>query len=326
MKLRRLVPTIILPLVLWSCFDSQVAGNSTETENNITARLIRVDSVLPSWNRPSSVPTVATLRLDSSNFDFSRTDSTGRDLAVLGLDSVPIPFQIVFWDRVAARGRLHVRIDTSLLRPGSRFILGWRRPLAIRSDSSSVWSAISDSQNLAINSVLVDDFEGGVLQNILPDSAAWYTGKSDSATLSSFGIATAAGGRTGQVLHLAYKADSTTGQYVLATTALASTPRCFRSLDSIVLWERGGGHVGVAFERIANGVSHKAWKLLNLDTGWQRLRVRPQDLDIATVTSGNVGWQAVRDSVTNLTLFTEGRSDLWVDDIRIYGIGPDDLR
>jgi hypothetical protein len=34
----------------------------------------------------------------------------------------------------------------------------------------------------------------------------------------------------------------------------------------------------------------------------------------------------VRDSITSLTFLIGGGSDLWIDDIRIYGIGRDDLR
>jgi hypothetical protein len=180
---------------------------------------------------------------------------------------------------------------------------------------------------LALNSVLVDDFEGGVLQNLLPDSATWTTNTSDSGSISSFGIV-AAQGRTGHVLHMAYQADSGAGQYALTSTALATTPRCFRSMDSIVLWERGGGRFTVAMEHIANGVSRKAWKVMPLDTGWKRIRIRPQDFDSASPTGkfGNLGWKAIRDTITHLTLFAAARSDLWIDDVRIYGIDREDLR
>ena len=61
---------------LLGCADPQ-AGTSTQTENHIGMRVIRVDSVLPLRNPASQGPTVATLRLDASNFDFSLADSTG---------------------------------------------------------------------------------------------------------------------------------------------------------------------------------------------------------------------------------------------------------
>jgi hypothetical protein len=329
MKTLRPASALALPcaLLLWNCSDNQLAGNSTETENNATARVIRVDSILAPSNEPQKVPTVATLRLDASNFDFSRSDSEGRDLSIQGTDGVAIPFQIVFWDRIAELGRLKVRIDTGLLRPGSRFVLHWNQTPAVRSDSAAVWAAIPDSQVLAINSVLVDDFEHGVLQNLLPDSAVWRTGKSTSATISSFGLVTAPAGRSGQVLHLSYTADTTSGQYVLTGTQLAISPRCFRSMDSLVFWVKGTGLFSPALEHISDTSSVKAWRRRVLDTGWQRMSIRPQDFDSALKNiSSVVGWSGVRDSVTSLTFLIGGGSDLWIDDIRIYGIGPDDLR
>jgi len=314
-------------LLLWNCSDSQLAGNSTETENNATARSIRVDSVLPDWNQPQHVATIATLRLDSSNFDFSRTDSGGTDLAVQTPDSAAIPFQIVFWDRIAKLGRLHVRIDTGLQHPHSRFLLRWGQTSALRSDSSAVWSAIPDSQRLAINSVLVDSFAGGSLQNFLPDSEVWTTGKSAKGTISAFGLVTAPAGRTGMVLHMSYTADSVSGQWVLMTTKLALTPRCFRSMDSLVFWARGSGNFSPALEHVTPDTSTKAWKTVVMDTGWKRYSIRPQDfLPPSTNTPSAVGWTAVRDSITNLTFLIGGGTDLWVDDIRIYGIGRDDLQ
>jgi hypothetical protein len=324
----RLFPVLVaaLLLVCWGCFDSQVAGNTTETENNATARSIRVDSVLPLWNRPAHVATVATLRLDASNFDFSRSDSIGRDLDVQTVDSAPIPFQVVFWDKIAGLGRIRVRIDTSLAHYDSRFLLRWGRTLASRSDSSAVWSAIPDSQRLAINSTLVDDFEGGVLQNLLPDFAAWSTSKSDSASILSFGLVSAPAGRSGQVLHISFSANIVAGQYVGTTTQLAPTPRIFRSMDSLVFWAKGNGTLSPALEHVTASGSKKAWRKKAMDTGWQRIRLRPQDFDSATGLSGNVGWMRVRDSITNLTFLIGGGSDLWIDDIRLYGIDREDLR
>jgi hypothetical protein len=312
---------------LVGCFE-QVAGNSTETENNATARSIRVDSILPDWNRPRWTSTVATLRFDSSNFDFKYTDSSGKDLAVQLTDSIPLPFEVVYWDKAARRGRLHVRIDPVLEFPRCRFDFLWNRKLQVREDSVATWMGISDSQRLAINSVLVDDFESGSLRNLLPDSAAWKTYSSDTNGISSFGIVSGAG-RPGKVLHMSYDVGVNTPKWVLATTSLAATPRCLRSIDSVVLWVKGAGTLNafsVALETIGPSGSWKAWRQMKIDTVWQRVRLRPQDFDTANASTGSIGWNGVRDSVTNLTLLNGGKGDFWVDDIRIYGIGLDDLR
>jgi hypothetical protein len=326
-RTRALLP-LVLSGLLWGCFD-QVAGNSTETENNATARSIRVDSILPDWNRPWWTSTVATLRLDRSNFDFSTTDSTGRDLLLRVSPEVPVPFEIVFWDKKAGLGRLHVRIDPLLEAPGARFQLLWNQALKSRDDSVAVWAGITDSQRLAINSVLVDDFENGIPVDQLPNGAAWNTNHSDSATITAFGIVPDPLRIRGRVLHMAYEAGVGRPWWVVATTALATTPRCLRSVDSLVMWVRGAGTLdafSVALEHVGPAGSFKAWKKVVLDTAWTRVRLRPSDFDTADANAQSVGWSGVRDSVTNFTFLDGGQGEFWVDDIRIYGIGPDDLR
>jgi hypothetical protein len=59
---------------------------------------------------------------------------------------------------------------------------------------------------------------------------------------------------------------------------------------------------------------------------WTRIRLRPTDLNPADGKGGNVGWEAICDSVTNLTLFFYNGTDFWIDDIRFYGINRDDLK
>jgi hypothetical protein len=49
-------------------------------------------------------------------------------------------------------------------------------------------------------------------------------------------------------------------------------------------------------------------------------------MDGANGIGGNVGWAGVRDSVTDLCLFAARGADMWIDDIRLYGIDRDDLR
>lgn len=327
----------ILPCLLLACFDDRSAGTSTETENAVAARSILVDSVLEPWERTFSAPTVATLRLDSANFDFSRSRDSGLDLAVLGLDSAPIPFEVVYWDRVASRGRIQVRIDGPRLLPWARFLLLWNLSPAHRSDSAAVWSGIPDSQKLSLNSALVDDFEGGsTLHNRLPDTSFWFLG----GNIASSGLAAAGSGRNGTSLHLTCSAGQCdSGRSILAATLLASTPRSFRSMDSIVLWARGSGRIWVALEhldslqlqlvqkgRIDSLQPLRTWASRPLDTAWRSFRIAPSDFDPGDGRSGNVGWSGVRDSINYLTILIQGGTEMWLDDIRIHGINRGDLR
>ena len=100
-----------------ACSDDRVTGNSVETESDITARRLMVDSLLSEWSRPVGGLTVATIRLDSGNFDFSKTRDDGSDVRVQRGDGSPVPFHLDVWDVVARIGRLSVRIDSSLRLP-----------------------------------------------------------------------------------------------------------------------------------------------------------------------------------------------------------------
>jgi len=308
-----------------SCADDRHTGNSSETENTL-ARVISVDSLLPSWNHPERVPTVATLRLDASNFDFSKADSIGSDVAVETEDSAPIPFETVFWDKSGRRARLHVRLDTSLLSRHSRFLVRWGRAPQVRSNPGAVWKSLPDSQKLELNSVLVDNFEHGSMQNLLPIPQTWYTSTSDSGKIAWFTLGAAGAKRAGNALGIGYSANLIAGQYVLIGTELGPGVYNLRSLDSLVFYARGSGSFYPSFDRFTSGRGYKARMKVAIDSTWRRVRVRPADLDTTIDASGNIGWLKIRDSVTNLTFMISGNGELWIDDIRIHGIDRDDLR
>lgn len=332
----RLLALSLLPLGS-GCWEQRHSGTSSETENAVAARVFAVDSVLPeAFNAPEH-PVVSTIRLDSAGFDFSVSRPDGRDLEVSRLDGRTVPFEIVYWDPLVHRGRLHVRIDPSLRDPGSKFRLRAGLSPASRASSEQVWEGIPVRFRTAWNSVLVDDFEGGDLQHTrLPISSFWYMG----GFLPASGLAKADSGRSGNSLHLACVVGQCTNQKgLLGATLLASDPRPFRSLDSLELWARGGGRLWIALEsmdsiqlgrvkrgRIDSVQTKRAWTSINLTSGWQRIALTPASFDAPDGVAGNVGWSAIRDSVNYLTLLLENGSDVWLDDIRLHGIVPDDLR
>lgn len=297
-----------------------VAGSSSETGNVLTARMLPVDSILGSWNRPFSTPTVATLRLDASNFPFANAGPAAAALAVEQLDGTPIPFRVVHWDPSVALGRLEVRLDPDLQTRGTQVRLRWDRPDSARSDSASVWRSIPDSSRLAWTSVVVDDFERGTLRSALPLSGMWFTQSGDSGIISPPELVPAVRGRTGNALHFTYMAEK---GYAFGGVPLADgTPRSLRSLDSIVVWVRGPAKLAVGFDHRDVG---KAWLHHQLDSNWTRLALRPRDLEAANGAGGNVGWNGVRDSVTHLVFFVSQGTDLWIDDVVLHGVNRDDL-
>ncbi|HXP90077.1 MAG TPA: hypothetical protein VN931_04000 [Fibrobacteria bacterium] len=306
-------------LAFWSCSPDRSAGGTAETENSASAREYRVDSLLPDWILPICLPTVATLRLDSSNFDFTHSDPSGRDLDVRKPDGTPVPFEIVLWDPASFRGRLRARIGTDLLFPGSRIALWSGLASADRTNSVGVWSGIPDSLRTALTSVLVDDFEGGSLRTRLPDSSTWFV-----ISGTGTGIAPAGDGRTGNALRLVDPSASST-PVALAAALLATTPRYLGSVDSIVFWARGTGVFWTSLQKADASGMTVAWTSRTLSSSWQRFRITPSEFDTTARTS-NVGWVGVEDSVSHLSFWMSVAGELWIDDPRIYGIDPDDLR
>jgi len=307
----------LLPI---GCGTDRVSGSSSETENMLS-RAIPVDSLVSSWNHPVNGVTVATIRLDSSNFDFSKSTSKGLDVSLERANGRLLPFEIVLWDSAAARARLHVRLDSSLLAGRQRIVLRWGLDRMVRADPAAVWTAISDSQRQQVNSVLIDDFEHGTVASLLPNGNSWYVSMNDSTPLSVPSLVPAPQGHSGTVAHFSY-----TKAYSLMGLALGGH-RSLRSLDSLVLFARGTGVLLPAFDNLDSGTGGKAWKHVPLDsTTWKRIVIRPQDLDTADNVAGNVGWISVRDRVSYLTFLVAAGHDVYLDDIRLYGVNRDDLK
>lgn len=334
--MNRLFLYLALAPLFAGCLEDRTVGTSTETENAIAARRFDVDSLMIDHPRPSKGPSVATLRLDATNFDFSGTDDSAHDLDVRTPEGRQIPFEVSFWDRNSSRGRLHVRIDSADAPAGSKLDLVWKlRPIGYASPAK-VWSGIGDSLRLSLNSVLVDDFEGGsLLSSRLPVASFWYLGISGKSGLTSN-----VSGRSGSSLHLVGNGgQNDTAPILMGATLLAATPRVFRSMDSIELWARGSGKIWVSLEsldsaqlalvqrgRIDSLQPRRAWTSRTLGSEWSRLRIHPEDFDAPDGKGVNVGWNRVRDSVNYITFLIEGGTEMWIDDLRIHGIDGIDLR
>lgn len=335
---RRALSTLpVLPILLWGCFGERSAGTSTETENAIGARLVRVDSVFSPMEAYPGETAVATLRLDSTSVDFPRTRPDGQDLEVVRQDGKAIPFELSFWDREHSRGRLLVRLEPQMRYHGSYFLLRWGLPPAVRQSSEEVWAGIGESRKLAWNSVLVDHFESGTtLRNTLPDSSFWFF----SSVATGSGLTSSGSGRSGSSLHLVCQ----TGQCDSAPTLLSATQisrdrRSLRGLDSIELWVRGSGTLFVTFEsldsiqmgRMSRGRIDSIQSLRSLaphvaGPSWERVVVRPGDFLGRDGTARNVGWDGVRDSINYLSFLIQGGNEVWIDDVRFHGILGQDLR
>ncbi len=330
MSPRILYPAPVLLALLASCAMDRAAGNSVETESDFAAaRLLDVDSLLPEWNRPTGSTTVATLRFDRFNFDFSHSRPDGRDVRLERQDSTLLPFEVVYWDTAARLGRLNVRLDSSLLRSDAKIRVRWGGSFGtILSDRIRTWEGIHEARKLDLTSQAVADFESGGDTTLLPTRSLWKNFAMDSARILGMAIAPADKGRPGAALHLRY-VKTNRNSYAVVNTMLirgSSAPRSLRALDSIVFWARGNGQLRFAFDHVQGDRWPKAWTTRTLDSTWTRYSIRPVDLDPPSSVGNIVGWEGVRDSVTHLTFIADNGSDIWLDDIRLHGVNRDDLR
>ena len=101
------------------------------------------------------------------------------------------------------------------------------------------------------------------------------------------------------------------------------------ALDSIVFWARGTikNYISFSFDIIKNDeeanttTSVKSWTHIELTEDWKRYSFTPADLiDAENDNGGNVGWEAVKDSVTNISIFGGSGGEFWIDDIQVFGL------
>ena len=100
-------------------------------------------------------------------------------------------------------------------------------------------------------------------------------------------------------------------------------------LDSIVFWAKGTveNYVSFSFDIIESDTtadiqSGKSWMHIPLTEEWTRYTVTPSNLLSvdSNNTGGNIGWDAVKDKVTNLSIFGGKGGEFWVDDIEVFGL------
>jgi len=330
-------------VAIWACDDRVTAGNNgTSTDNVVTGRLLRVDSLADSLLDGDLGPYPLLLRLDRRNLDFSKSWKDGSDFRAQRPDSTALPYQIREWDSASGHASVWVRLDR--FRRGSgqaiRVHLG-KDSTANRSNVPATWSGVSDSVRLKVASILVDNFERGTTMSLLPCACdTWYartsitSNPSSTAKLllpapgASFATALQATGTShGKALHLNYANAVWTNQdWVLAGIRLGTVFQRMAGLDSITFLMRGNGNMHLALENGADTTwFSKAWLTLKVDTGWTRHVVKPSQFDPASVAAKTNGWMAVRDSITLLSFFAHDGSDLWIDDIRFWGMSPKEL-
>ena len=165
----------------------------------------------------------------------------------------------------------------------------------------------------------------------------WYTSVSRyaSAELDAEGDVN---GRKGLSAHFVYQNDSNYNWALMGHDL--NGVKDFSELDSVVFWARAGigdstQWISLSFDVLLDSIAldstgyenGKSWVHLTLDTAWTRYVVTPKSLlkSDSTKNGGNIGWDNVKDHVTNLNFFGGGVTtgtpyEMWLDDITIYGV------
>ena len=110
-----------------------------------------------------------------------------------------------------------------------------------------------------------------------------------------------------------------------------------QGLDSVEFYVRGKGRYSLAMESLGDSTFNgKAiyYDTLKVDSAagrndvdaWIRKVVRPSDFIKGDSSWANLGWELVSQKVTTLTIATYGEAEIWIDDIKLYGIKPSDLK
>ncbi len=165
-----------------------------------------------------------------------------------------------------------------------------------------------------------DDFEDGV--------DLWMPAASKNGEVK-LDLVSAGRGRKGKVAHFVCERDSAADwDWALIGRELGGFVD-MSDLDSISFWARSSvkSQISFAFDMLVNSDSVtsseniKSWAHFNVDTAWTRVVVSPSKLDTADSNGGNVGWDAVKKRVTKISIFGQMGTEVWVDDIEVFGYG-----
>ena len=188
----------------------------------------------------------------------------------------------------------------------------------VGSDSSEGALYLGDSAYVKTYFVF-EDFENG--------KDSWAPSASYNASVD-FDIAPADLDREGNAAHFVCVRDSAADwDWALIGRDLGGYVD-MSNLDSIKFWARASeaSQISFAFDVFVNSDSvtssdnKKAWKHFEVDTVWTQFVVIPAELDTSN-NGGNVGWDSIKDSVTKISIFGQMGTEIWVDNIEVFGYG-----
>lgn len=186
--------------------------------------------------------------------------------------------------------------------------------------------------------VTLIDFESGITSHLdVKHEFVGFMDKMDSdvVTVPSIdnpieGVEEAGAGREGHAFHwTSSKAKGGSWSFFEVEFCPYDASCDLSALDSVEFYIRGTGTFSLNLESLGNAnYQGKAMHLDSLDSPneWIRKSIKPSDFDKPDSCWGNFGWDIVRTKMTSLSFFVMDNAEIWLDDVKLYGIRRDDLR
>ena len=294
------------------------------------SRIIPLDSTVSDWMRPIAESTVVFVRLDSANFDFSETMKNGNDIRITDQSGNRLAFKKAFWNDSLQQAELQIRINgTSNV---ENLVMYWGKTAALDASADDVWAGLPDSLVTALHSVKIIDFDKQKLIsafNYSDGTRDWYFNPQDTnvtTTPSRENVQDAFefnDERQSYVFH--WKSTSKKkGKWSMIGTRINRNPSSLESIDSIAFYAKGKGELGFAIE-VLDEPTGKTKYVDYLDSNWKRFSFTPNDFVAGDGEFGNMGWDFVKPRVTTITIWIVDDSEMWIDDVILYGVNRDNF-
>ncbi len=293
-------------------------------------RVIPLDSTISDWMRPIADTTVVFVRLDSVNFDFGEAMKNGNDIRFTDQSDNRLKFKKVFWNDSLKQAELQIRINgTSSI---EELVMYWGKTAALDASSNDIWKDLPDSLVTAIHSIKIIDFDSQKLETAFDygdGTRDWYFNPQDSnvtTTPSRDNVQDAFefnDERQSYVFH--WKSTSKKkGKWSMIGSRINRNPSSLEGIDSIVFFAKGSGELGFAIE-VLNEPTGKTKYVDYLDSNWKRISFTPDDFVPGDGEFGNMGWDFVKARVTTFSIWIVDDSEMWIDDVILYGVNRDNF-
>ena len=293
-------------------------------------RVIPLDSTISDWMRPIADTTVVFVRLDSVNFDFGEAMKNGNDIRFTDQSDNRLKFKKVFWNDSLQQAELQIRINgTSSV---ESLVMYWGKTAALEASSNDIWKDLPDSLVTAIHSIKIIDFDSQKLETAFDygdGTRDWYFNPQDSnvtTTPSRDNVQDAFefnDERQSYVFH--WKSTSKKkGKWSMIGSRINRNPSSLEGIDSIVFYAKGSGELGFAIE-VLDEPTGKTKYVDYLDSNWKRFSFTPDDFVPGDGEFGNMGWDFVKARVTTFSIWIVDDSEMWIDDVILYGVNRDNF-